>query len=148
MEKKDRRIFKKGPNQIIIENLFFRYDNGKVIFQNFNLRLEQNGLHSLKGENGSVKTTLFNLIAGLLEADEGTITIVTEKEKDQKIIMMPQENEVFQDRVLNNVTMYDPSFPSIKKEKETLTIRGRRKKIIDTANDDEAGKYPSCGRTL
>ncbi|MCW4025326.1 MAG: ABC transporter ATP-binding protein [Candidatus Bathyarchaeota archaeon] len=59
---------------ITIENLTKSYKNKKII-DNLNLEIKNNEIVSLLGPNGVGKTTLLNIIAGLIKPDQGTITI-------------------------------------------------------------------------
>lgn len=53
-----------------IKNLTFKYPKGnKVLFDNFNWELDENNVHFIIGENGSGKTTFYEILAGLLEYD-------------------------------------------------------------------------------
>ena len=45
------------------------------VFWNFSLTLEENKIYGLLGKNGTGKSTLLYLIAGLLKPTKGTITI-------------------------------------------------------------------------
>ena len=51
------------------------YRNKKQIFDNFNLILKKNETLLLVGENGVGKTSLMDLIVGLIEPEKGTIKI-------------------------------------------------------------------------
>lgn len=56
-----------------INNLSFAYaENGKEIFKDFNWELDNNNVHFIMGENGSGKTTFYEIISGLLPY-KGTI---------------------------------------------------------------------------
>ncbi len=49
--------------------------NKRIIFDNFNLKLNKSQIMILIGENGSGKTSLLDLVAGILEPQKGTIKI-------------------------------------------------------------------------
>ena len=49
--------------------------NKRVIFDNFNLKLNKSQIMILIGENGAGKTSLLDLVAGVLEPEKGTIKI-------------------------------------------------------------------------
>lgn len=51
---------------MVIENLCKRYGD-KVVYENFNLEIEEGKITCILGESGSGKTTLLNVIAGLTE---------------------------------------------------------------------------------
>ena len=48
-------------------------DNGTVVLKNINFELEEGKFYTLLGASGSGKSTILNLIAGLLEASSGGI---------------------------------------------------------------------------
>ena len=82
-----------------IENLSLSFD-GKVIFDNFSYQFEDSGIYIINGASGRGKTTLFNLISGVLKPDSGTIDL-----EGKKVSYMFQENRLFPDfTVLENVT--------------------------------------------
>ena len=61
---------------IRIDNLSFIYPKGrKNIHTNLSLNLEENKIYGLLGKNGTGKSTLLYLIAGLLKPTKGTITM-------------------------------------------------------------------------
>ncbi len=59
-------------NILKIENINFKFSN-KVIYQNFNLKVESNKIIILKGEIGSGKSTLLRIIFGIYNTDSGNI---------------------------------------------------------------------------
>ena len=67
---------------IRIDNMSFIYPKGRRnIHTNLTLNLEENKIYGLLGKNGTGKSTLLYLIAGLLKPTKGTITMdVTNEE--------------------------------------------------------------------
>ena len=55
------------------ENVSFRYDNYKEIFNNINLEINTGDFIALVGENGSGKSTLLKLILGTVKPTSGKI---------------------------------------------------------------------------
>lgn len=60
---------------IEIENLSFAFENGPRVFEAFSASVETGGVVAVLGANGTGKTTLLRLLAGLLEPDAGRIEI-------------------------------------------------------------------------
>jgi|MDTC01.2.fsa_nt_gb ABC-type multidrug transport system fused ATPase/permease subunit len=65
-------IFK---NQIKIKSLNFSYSNSKKILSNINLTINKGEMIGLIGSSGTGKTTLINIILGLLEPSNGEILV-------------------------------------------------------------------------
>jgi len=69
----------KSNNSILkLEKLSLKFGK-KIILDNFNLELNQGQILGLLGPNGVGKSTLFNLIVGLISPDFGSIVINSEK---------------------------------------------------------------------
>jgi ABC-type bacteriocin/lantibiotic exporter with double-glycine peptidase domain len=61
-------------SKIIIQNVSFKYDSQeKTIFENINFEINQGEIIAIIGETGSGKTTLVDLLIGLLEPTKGNI---------------------------------------------------------------------------
>ncbi len=59
---------------IDIQTMSFRYSQKKTVFVDLSLQLPQGGIYGLLGKNGTGKSTLLYLIAGLLRPDSGTVS--------------------------------------------------------------------------
>ena len=57
---------------IEMKNLSFSFGD-KVIFDDFSLKIPDKSVTAITGKSGCGKTTLINLICGLLKADKGEI---------------------------------------------------------------------------
>lgn len=60
-------------NELVLEHINKKFDDGSLILKDINLRLQQGTKLSVLGPSGSGKTTLLRLIAGLETPDSGTI---------------------------------------------------------------------------
>ncbi len=60
---------------IKIENLTYRYDNGPTALSNVSLTINDGEAIAIMGANGSGKTTIARLIAGLYEPSRGRVTV-------------------------------------------------------------------------
>tara|TARA_B100001287_G_C22627048_1_gene503095 strand:+ start:136 stop:912 length:777 start_codon:yes stop_codon:yes gene_type:complete len=71
------KSFKKINSVIEFENVSLSFD-ARPILDNINFKINQNEIHGLLGVNGAGKSTIFNLITGLLKPDNGKIKILGE----------------------------------------------------------------------
>ena len=62
-------------NEIRLTNVSFGYDENNKIFDEINLIIKKNTTIGIFGKTGSGKTTLIDLIAGLLSPNDGTVKV-------------------------------------------------------------------------
>jgi ABC-type multidrug transport system fused ATPase/permease subunit len=62
-----------GEAQVRFENVDFSYPNGNQIIKNFNLTIQPNKTVAFVGGSGAGKSTILDLILGLLKPDSGTV---------------------------------------------------------------------------
>ena len=75
--KKDNLSFKKFEKNIILKNISYRYkDKEDFVLKNINLQIKKGQMVGLIGESGQGKTTLINLIIGLLNPLDGEILLM------------------------------------------------------------------------
>ena len=61
---------------IDIQNLSYRYAGSKeLVFDGFSLQLSENNIYGLLGKNGTGKSTLLYLLAGLLRPTQGSVAV-------------------------------------------------------------------------
>ena len=100
------RFFK----ELKLKNIFFKYDNkSKKIFSNFNLVIKKNTFIGVEGDNGTGKSTLVDIIAGLLIPKKGTITCdgknITSTNLKKKVAIISQRPLLINDSILNNILL-------------------------------------------
>ena len=71
------KSFKRTNSVIEFENVSLSFD-ARPILDSINFKINQNEIHGLLGVNGAGKSTIFNLITGLLKPDSGKIKILGE----------------------------------------------------------------------
>ena len=64
---------KKLEGHIKFQNVSFQYDDSQEVLNNLSFEIKPNETISFVGKSGAGKSTIFNLIAGLYHANEGTI---------------------------------------------------------------------------
>ncbi len=104
------KSFKKNNEILSVEKLSLKFGK-KVILDNLNLQLNYGEILGLLGPNGVGKSTIFNLIIGLVKPDFGKIKInseivnkfpIYERAKKFKIGFVPQNGGYF-----HNLTVYE-----------------------------------------
>ena len=73
---------------IKISNLCFKYKNGLNIFNNLNLDINEGEFICFIGKNGSGKSSLMNLISGILKPTSGDVLVddINTKVKKELIV--------------------------------------------------------------
>ena len=71
---------------IKFENVDYSYSSKKVI-DNLSFEIEGSGVYGLLGENGTGKTTMINLMAGLLCPYKGSVSVFEHKSFDKDVEM-------------------------------------------------------------
>ncbi|MGN1398547.1 MAG: ATP-binding cassette domain-containing protein [Erysipelotrichaceae bacterium] len=85
---------------LVIKNLSKSYGDKKVL-RNINLKIKADEIVSVVGNNGCGKTTLFKLIANLINQDSGSITYYDEKCDYQIVSYLAEERTVMLDCTVN-----------------------------------------------
>ena len=121
-----------------IKNLSHSFGENKIL-KDINIHLEENEIVAIVGTSGAGKTTLFNLIAGLLKKQYGEIKINDSDDYIGKVAYMLQKDLLFEHKtIINNVIL-----PLIiaKVDKKIALEEGH--KILKQFNlDIYADKYP------
>ena len=110
----------KMNTEISLKNVTFSYKGGlKPVLQGINLTINKNETVAFIGESGSGKTTIVNMLAGLLSPSIGQIAIdgielVSSKVKSHRaeVGYITQEPVVFNNSLYNNITFGLPKTES------------------------------------
>lgn len=82
----NKKTLSKFDYKIEFSKVFFRYEKtNKDILKNFNLKIFKNKIYGFKGKTGSGKTTIINLLVGLINPQRGLISIDNIDYKDINI---------------------------------------------------------------
>jgi ABC-type multidrug transport system fused ATPase/permease subunit len=101
-------------NSIIFENVSFAYPKRQNhIFNNVDLEINKGEVVGLVGETGTGKSTLIDLILGLIEPSSGTVRIngidvrLCSDDWHDKIAYVPQSVVLFDDSLRNNILFFN-----------------------------------------
>lgn len=112
---------------VAVQNVRFAYQDGKDVLFGATLTVPAGTKAAIAGRTGSGKTTLLNLVAGLYEPAEGSITIgglnpyLLPPETRRRLVgIVPQNIVLFNGTILENITLRDES---ITKEQVELALK-------------------------
>ena len=121
-----------------IKNLSYSFGDNHIL-KDINIYVKENEMVAIVGSSGVGKSTLFNLIAGVLKKQNGEITIDGSDDYIGKVAYMLQKDLLFEHKtIINNVIL-----PLIiaKIDKKVALEEGR--KILKQFNLEKyANKYP------
>ena len=99
--------------EITVKGLEFAYDEDNKILNGVDFKFKKGKSYALVGASGSGKTTLLNLLVGRFQDYEGEILYDDKELKSlsidslfEKTVFVEQNVFVFDDSIINNVTMY------------------------------------------
>ena len=125
-------------NILEVKNLSYSFGNNPIL-KDINIHVNKNEMVAIVGSSGVGKSTLFNLIAGVLKKQTGEITINGSDDYIGKVAYMLQKDLLFEHKtIINNVIL-----PLIiaKIDKKVALEEGR--KILKQFNLEKyADKYP------
>lgn len=103
--------------EVNIRNLLFCYGD-KTVFNNYNLKIDtsNNGLFIIRGENGSGKSTFFNIVTGLYKINSNSVFIngvdinnLSKQFFDNNFSIMFQDYKIYSMSILENITLSSKS---------------------------------------
>lgn len=111
----NKRIYKqkklyKNFKKLNLENIYFSYSKENKILEGFSLEIKKSQKILIKGKSGRGKTTLLNIIMGLLYYDKGSIYLNNKLVSDIKTInylfaYIPQDTFIINDTIENNICL-------------------------------------------
>ena len=125
-------------NILDIKNLSYSFGNNPIL-KDINIHVNENEMVAIVGSSGVGKSTLFNLIAGVLKKQTGKITINGSEDYIGKVAYMLQKDLLFEHKtIIDNVIL--PLIIAKINKKEALE---EGNKILKQFNLDKyANKYP------
>ena len=109
---------KKFDSDVLVDfnNVTFAYDDDKNVVENLNFSVKEGEQVTLSGRTGAGKSTIFKLLLGLYEPDEGSVSIAGQKataipdSKKRKIYgYVEQTFHMVPGTVKDQITLYDSS---------------------------------------
>ncbi len=99
-------------NKVILKNVFFNYESSSLpVLQDVNFEIIKNKITGFFGDSGSGKSTILNILLGLLQPTKGQIYIDDEIKQlnslhwRKKIGYVPQNTFLLDDTIKNNITL-------------------------------------------
>ena len=125
-------------NILEVKNLSYSFGNNPIL-KDINIHVNENEIVAIVGSSGVGKSTLFNLIAGVLKKQIGEITINGSDDYIGKVAYMLQKDLLFEHKtIINNVIL--PLIIAKVNKKKALE---EGNKILKQFNLDKyANKYP------
>ena len=125
-------------NILDIKNLSYSFGSNPIL-KDINIHVNENEMVAIVGSSGVGKSTLFNLIAGVLKKQVGKITINGSEDYIGKVAYMLQKDLLFEHKtIINNVIL--PLIIAKVNKKKALEEGA---KILKQFNLDKyANKYP------
>ena len=108
-DKRELKKIKCLNDGIKLNNVSFGYDKN-YLFKNINLNVHLNTVVKITGENGTGKSTLVDLLCGILIPDKGEIEYdginindIDKHSLKKLIAIVPQRTYLFNDTIVNNI---------------------------------------------
>lgn len=138
------KIFTKA---IELKKIYFKYPSSKKnILKNINLKIKKNSFIAFVGESGAGKSTIIDIILGLLEPNFGKILVDGKSLHSEKILdswyknigIIPQDIYLDDSSLKDNITFYD----------EKINYKNLRKAINLSLLNDVVKKLPNKLETV
>ncbi len=98
-------------NQLTLSDVFFSYNDEKIIIQDINITISKNDKVLIQGKNGSGKSTLCKILGLLYEPTSGEIllndihtSLYNQKKLKEKIVFVSGEDILFNETLMFNVS--------------------------------------------
>lgn len=119
-------------NIIEVNNLNYNFysinNNIQTKINNLNFKIKKNSIFGIIGKSGTGKSTLLNLLCGLIDPIDGEIIFKNKDIKKNELNILssigyvPQEVELFDGTILNNITMFNEKYKDYEKINEILKV--------------------------
>ena len=130
-----KKVIINFDNDIILKNICFSYNNKKV-FNNLNLKIKKNTITGIYGPSGAGKTTLIEIITGMIKPNEGEI-IIDGNRKENFLIntsFVSQDIAIVNDTIEKNIAL---GLNSENIDKTQLTDAIKKAELFELVNSLE-----------
>lgn len=141
-------------SEILLENVSFQFSNGVEVIKNVNLKISKNETVAFIGESGSGKTTMVNIISGLLRPTEGKLLIDGENlnkinlhQYQSCIGYITQDPVIFDDTIYNNIVFGEAENGSIDRFWDAIE-KAQLKDFVNSLPEKENSRLGNNGINL
>ena len=102
--------------KLVLEDVHYQFPGSKTeLFDGLSLTVEPGEFLAIKGDSGSGRSTLLQLMAGVLHPTQGEISIdgkdinsIPLDELSEHVAYLPQKAQMFEGSLLDNVSVFEP----------------------------------------
>ena len=116
---------------IKFKNVYYKYKNGNSVLENINLDIKEGEIISIIGKNGAGKSTILNLISGIIKPTKGDILVdeINTKSKKDFIQLRKKVGAVFQNP--DSQILFPRVYEDIEFALKNLDLENRKQRIED-----------------
>ena len=126
-----KKIELKDEDSIVLDNLSFSYENnGKKVVEKINIKIKKNSLNFIVGASGSGKSTILDLLLGLIFPNDGSIKIGNENLNKnnaniwhQNIGYVGQNIFLLDDTIKNNICLFSNQNDNIDEDRLNKALK-------------------------
>lgn len=139
---------------IKLEDVYFAYGKHRQVLNNINLSIKKGFIYGLLGKNGEGKTTLINIMSGLLFPQKGKCIVLDENPSKRtaeflrQIFLLPEEGILPDVKVSDYFRMYSPLYPTYNHEIQEKCLEAFEIKASDSIQKMSFGQKKKVSITM
>ncbi len=133
---------------LVLDNIYFGYNEETPLFNGLHLEIKKGSMVSIMGITGGGKTTLLDLITGLIKPDRGRILIDQTTLNDRtasswrnQIAYVTQDVFMFDDTILANIVLDPEKSPDM----ERVLMVCRQARLMEFIHEQKEGLHAVVG---